>query len=180
MNSLILMLHKGAVNFEQGCTWMAPYILLKEIKITKVIHIPFHHGYLRYDFLCCCFMLSISLYDNLFTSVHPEARTQTPLYQPSGFSAYCVANSSSPMCVEMFEIGDVSSFSTTSLDSVTWVWPSVNLTPVDGGLVNAFAPPWDTCIHWESSQDPGRGSLEIRGRFRLARIKIDDTLLVGK
>ena len=55
-----------------------------------------------------------------------------------------------------------------------------SLIPVDSGVVNAFGPPRDTCVHWGSSQEPGRVPVEIPGQDRLARIKIGDTLLVGK
>ena len=55
-----------------------------------------------------------------------------------------------------------------------------SLIPVDGGVVNVFGPPRDTCVHWGSSQEPGRVPVEIPGQVRLARIKIGDALLVGK
>ena len=53
------------------------------------------------------------------------------------------------------------------------------LTPVDGGVVNVFGPPRDTCVHWGSSQEPGRVPVGAQGHIRLARIKIGDTLLIG-
>ena len=55
-----------------------------------------------------------------------------------------------------------------------------SLIPVFGVVVNAFGPPRDTCVHWGSSQVPGRVPVEIPGQDRLARIIYFNTFVVGK
>ena len=55
-----------------------------------------------------------------------------------------------------------------------------SLIPAIGVLVNAFGPPRDTCVHWGSSQIPGRVPVEIPGQDRLARMKFWHSYVVGK
>ena len=59
------------------------------------------------------------------------------------------------------------------------VWVFV---PTVGVAVSAFGPPRDTCVHWGSIQEHGRVPVEVQVRKvrYLARIKTQDTLLVGK
>ena len=54
------------------------------------------------------------------------------------------------------------------------------LTPMIGFTINAFGPPRDSCLHWGSRQEPGRVPVEIPGVSYLARITVDNTLLMGK
>ena len=57
-----------------------------------------------------------------------------------------------------------------------------SLVPTVDVAVSAFGPPRDTCVHWGSIQEHGRVPVEVQDRKvrYLARIKTQDTLLVGK
>ena len=57
-----------------------------------------------------------------------------------------------------------------------------SLVPAFGVAFSAFGPPRDTCVHWGSRQENGRLPVEVQDRNAryLARIKTQDTLLVGK
>ena len=53
------------------------------------------------------------------------------------------------------------------------------LVPVVDGVVGVYGKPRDNCVQWRPSQEPGRVPVQASGNH-VARIKITDTLLVGK